>query len=195
MTSDLATSARDLRVAGTNLRVRDPVSAAEFREIMASFPTGVTVVTTVSGDGAPVGLTANAVSSVSIAPPQLLICLGKDRFTAKAIETHRAFAVNFLDWRQYEIAQRFASSAPDKFADIEFRAGSRGLPLLTGALAHAECELERAVDAGDHLIFIGLVLRGEARAGDPLIFFRRSYASWSGRSPGSGSAAQEEARR
>jgi flavin reductase (DIM6/NTAB) family NADH-FMN oxidoreductase RutF len=157
-----------------------PVSPLAFREIMGSFPTGVTVVTCVDIDGNPVGLTANAVSSVSIAPPQLLICIGKDRFTAKAIRAHGAFAVHFLDRNQQQIAQRFASPEPDKFANLNIRSGLRGLPLLPGVLACAQCALRSAIDAGDHLVFIGLVLHGEARHGDPLMYFRRSYGSWNG---------------
>jgi flavin reductase (DIM6/NTAB) family NADH-FMN oxidoreductase RutF len=157
-----------------------PVSPIAFREIMGSFPTGVTVVTCVDAAGRPIGLTANAVSSVSIAPPQLLVCIGKDRFTAKAIQAHGASAVHFLDHRQEHIAQRFASHEPDKFAGLDIRQGLRGLPLLPDVLACAECALRSAVEAGDHLVFIGMVLRGEATQGDPLMYFRRSYGSWNG---------------
>ena len=157
-----------------------PVSTPAFREIMGSFPTGVTVITCLDAEGNPVGLTANAVSSVSLAPPQLLICIGRDRYTAKAIQSRGAFAVHFLNSGQQQMAQRFASPQSDKFAGLPIRSGLHGLPLLPDVLACAQCELRSMIDAGDHLVFIGLVLRGEARQGDPLMYFRRNYGSWSG---------------
>lgn len=159
---------------------QDEVSTSAFREVMGSFPTGVTVITTVAPDGTPIGLTANAVSSVSLTPPQLLICLGREKFTSKAILGHNAFAVNFLARAQEDVAQRFASSHPDKFSGLEFSRGFKDIPVLDGALAVAECEVQRTVEAGDHLIIVGLVRRGIASGGDPLMFFRKEYAGWPG---------------
>jgi flavin reductase (DIM6/NTAB) family NADH-FMN oxidoreductase RutF len=156
------------------------VSSAAFREVMGSFPTGVTVITTLADDGTPIGLTANAVSSVSLNPPQLLICLGREKYTAKAILSHQAFAVNFLARAQVDIAQRFASAVQDKFAGVEHAKGWKDIPVITGALAVAECEVQRTIDAGDHIIFVGLVRRGVASTGDPLMFFRKEYAGWPG---------------
>lgn len=154
------------------------LSSTSFREVMASFPTGVTVITTVGENGAPIGLTANAVSSVSLDPPQLLICIGKERFTAKAIHAHQAFAVNFLARAQLDLAQRFASPIADKFAGVTIKTGWKELPLIEGTLASAECEVQKTMDVGDHFIFVGLVRRGSAVPGDPLMFFRREYAGW-----------------
>ena len=152
------------------------VSSAAFRDVMGSFPTGVTVITTIAPDGNPIGLTANAVSSVSLTPPQLLICLGRDKFTAQAILAHKAFAVNFLARAQENVAQIFASRHSDKFASVT----CKSVPVLAGALATAECEVQRVVEAGDHLIIIGLVRNGVASGGDPLMFFRKEYAGWAG---------------
>lgn len=154
------------------------ISSAAFRQVMGSFPTGVTIITTRSSDGAPVGLTANAVSSVSLTPPQLLICLGREKFTAKAILAHEAFAVNFLARTQENVAQRFASSHPDKFSDLAYSNGFKDVPVISGALAVAECEVQRIVEAGDHLIIVGLVRKGVASELDPLMFFRKEYAGW-----------------
>ncbi|MBS7697205.1 MULTISPECIES: flavin reductase family protein [unclassified Chelatococcus] len=161
--------------------VGDAVSSTAFREIMGSFPTGVTVITTRSAEGRPVGLTANAVSSVSLNPPQLLVCLGRDRFTAQVVAASKRFAVNFLDRSQQAIAERFASRADDKFAGLPIIEGELGLPLISGALAFAECRVVKTIETGDHLIFVGLVLRGEAEGGVPLMFFRRHYGEWPSR--------------
>jgi flavin reductase (DIM6/NTAB) family NADH-FMN oxidoreductase RutF len=171
-----------INVAG-NASMKDTaseISTSAFRQVMGSFPTGVTIITTRTEDGAPVGLTANAVSSVSLTPPQLLICLGREKFTAKAIQAHQAFAVNFLARSQEHVAQRFASSHPDKFSEIEYSNGFKDLPVISGALAVAECEVQRTVEAGDHLIIVGLVRKGVASDLDPLMFFRKEYAGWPG---------------
>lgn len=160
------------------------VESGTFRRIMSSFPTGVTVVTTRAVDGDPVGLTANAVSSVSLAPPQLLVCLGESRHTAKLIRESGKFAVSFLSHAQRWIAERFASAEPDKFRDVAIEEGALGLPLIEGALATAECVLARQVEAGDHLIFVGSVCSGKAVEGRPLMFFQREYGTW----PGKGAA-------
>lgn len=154
------------------------VNSLLFRRIMSSFPTGVTVVTTLGDNGVSVGLTANAVTAVSLTPPQLLVCLGRDRYTCQAARERGAFAVNFLDHSQRWIAERFASGAPDKFADTEIFAGRLGLPLIAGALAHAECVIDKQIDAGDHMILIGCIRAGEAADGRPLMFYRREYGAW-----------------
>ena len=161
-----------------DLTSHEAVSSAAFREIMGSFPTGVTVITTLSAEGHPVGLTANAVSSVSLNPPQLLVCLGQDRFTAQAVAAQGRFAVNFLGHDQQAIAELFASRAADKFAGLAVTEGELGVPLIDGALAYAECQVMKMIETGDHRIFVGLVLRGEAGGGVPLMFFRRHYGEW-----------------
>lgn len=158
--------------------VAETVSSAEFREIMGSFPTGVTVVTTLDEEGKPIGLTASAVSSVSLSPPQLLICLGSERYTARSVAARGRFVVNFLGGDQQAVAERFARHADDKFAGLPVRTGEDGLPLIEGALAHAECVVTKAVPAGDHTVFVGLVVRGTAGAGSPLMYFRRHYGEW-----------------
>lgn len=161
-----------------DVNIGDAVSSAAFREIMGSFPTGVTVITARDAAGDPVGLTANAVSSVSLDPPQLLICLGRDRFTARTISDSGRFAVNFLGSDQQAVAERFASRLDDKFSGLAVAEGELGVPLIAGALAYAECHVMKTIETGDHLIFVGLVRRGEVGGGVPLMFFRRHYGEW-----------------
>jgi len=154
------------------------VQSQLFRSVMGSFPTGVTVITTVSETGRPVGMTVNAITSVSLEPPQLLICLARHRYTAAAIQSSGRFAVNFLSNDQKEIAAIFASSAEDKFNAVGYRSGALELPLINDSLAIAECEVSSVMDSGDHLIFIGDVVSGTATDGMPLVFFRRNYGIW-----------------
>jgi flavin reductase (DIM6/NTAB) family NADH-FMN oxidoreductase RutF len=149
-----------------------------FRSVMGSFPTGVTVVTTTSGDGDPVGMTVNAITSVSLDPPQLLICLAKSRYTAAAIRLNGAFVVNFLGEDQKGIASTFASNIATKFNEVSTHKGRLGIPMISDSLALAECEVRDVIDANDHMIFIGEVVGGKAGDGMPLVFFRRNYGTW-----------------
>lgn len=155
-----------------------PVSPGVFRSVMGSFPTGVTVVTARDADGAPLGLTVNAITSVSLDPPQLLICLAKHRYTATAVRETGKFAVNFLGRDQQDVAALFASQAEAKFDTINARRGELDLPLIPGSLAQAECSVRSIVEAGDHLIFIGEVVAGTVSDGQPLMFYRRNYGAW-----------------
>jgi flavin reductase (DIM6/NTAB) family NADH-FMN oxidoreductase RutF len=147
-----------------------PVAPQTFRSVMGSFPTGVTVITTISGSGDPVGMTVNAITSVSLDPPQLLICLAKSRYTAAAIQFLGKFAVNFLSDDQKDVASIFASNGDEKFSAVRTQ--------ISGSLAQAECEVIRIIESGDHLIFIGEVMSGTSHDGMPLVFFRRNYGAW-----------------
>lgn len=149
-----------------------------FRKVMASFPTGLTVVTARDVDGSPVGFTANAVTSVSLEPPMLLVCLAHSLFTLGVIEETEMFAVNFLESSQAPLAKRFASRVPDKFAGVSYKTSDRGLPLLDGTLAYAECEVAELIEAGDHSIALGLMVDGDARDGKPLMYFQSQFAAW-----------------
>src|SRR5690349_853777 len=153
------------------------IDEANFKRVMGSFPTGVTIVTSRDPQGDPIGLTANAVSSVSKDPPLLLVCIGAEKFTLRAIEQSGAFSVNFLGTTQESLARRFASPGADKFADLEIRSGALGMPLLEGSLAYAECALYRTVSAGDHSVVLGRVIGGAACTSTPLLYFRGRFFS------------------
>lgn len=155
------------------------VDAEMFRELLGSFPSGVTIVTCRDTAGTPVGLTATAIASVSLLPPQLLICVAEGKYTLEAIRRTGRFAVNILAGNQVDLSRRFATPHPDKFAGVEWVAGPRtNVPLLAGAVAHAECEVAQIVPAGDHAIVIGTVVAGDAEGGPPLLYHARRYASW-----------------
>lgn len=162
------------------------VSPCALRAAMGAFPTGVTVVTTVGRGGEPVGTTANAVTSLSLEPPLLLVCFGRESRTLAAIREHGGFAVNVLGTRHRDVSAAFArSGAADAWAGLEHRAGPSGSPCLADALAHLDCTLQHRMPGGDHEILVGRVLHAEAGADDdPLIFHRGRYASLAPAGPG-----------
>lgn len=156
------------------------VSSDEFRHAMGHFATGVTVVTTVGPTGEPVGTTANAVSSLSLDPPLLLVCFDLDSLTLRAIRSHDAFAVNVLAARHRHVSANFARSGESAaWDDVHYQPGPSGIPRIHEALAVLECTVEHYLPGGDHEIVVGRV-RHTAVADDgaaPLIFYRGSYTS------------------
>jgi len=153
----------------------DGVSPDEFREALAAYATGVTVVTAV-GDGGPSGATANAVSSLSLDPPMMLACLDRGSRTLSSARAQGRFGVNALAAGQEELARRFASKdpEPDKWEGVEWSERLE-LPQLAGALLWVACELRDLIDGGDHLILTGNVLEAESGEGQPLLFHRGDY--------------------
>jgi flavin reductase (DIM6/NTAB) family NADH-FMN oxidoreductase RutF len=153
-----------------------PVDPIQFRHVMGHFPTGVTVVTT-KHDGRMHGMTANAITSVSLEPVMLLVCLGREARTALAIQKTRQFAVNILREDQEEISRRFARPYQDHFEGLDVEEGPDGLPLLPGCLAYLACRVHDIVPAGDHDIVLANVDRCEVspNGGTPLLFFQGGY--------------------
>jgi flavin reductase (DIM6/NTAB) family NADH-FMN oxidoreductase RutF len=159
------------------------VTAAEFRQAMGQFVTGVTVITSVGANGQPVGTTANAVSSLSLDPPLLLVCFDQSSRTLTAIQAHGAFVVNVLAAPQQELSANFARRGLAAAWDsVPHQPGLTGSPRLHGVLATLECTVEHRLPGGDHEIVIGRVR--DVRAGDaeaaPLLFWRGRYASLGG---------------
>jgi flavin reductase (DIM6/NTAB) family NADH-FMN oxidoreductase RutF len=154
-----------------------PIDPLEFRRTLGCFATGVTVITVLDTDGKPRGLTANAFTSLSLDPPQILVCIDHRADTFPVISQATAFAVNVLAEEQREISQRFAGKGENKFEGIAYHPGANGAPILEGALAVIECQVEQKHESGDHTVFIGAVQRVEHGPGKPLLFFRGNYAS------------------
>ena len=150
-------------------------SPERFREALASYPTGVTVVTAIGPNG-PSGATANAVTPLSLDPPMMLACLDRDSRTLNSVRASGRFGVNALAAGQEELALRFAAKhpEPDKWEGIEW-AESQGSPRLAEALMWVACELRDLIEGGDHLIATGSVLEAESREAMPLIFHRGAY--------------------
>lgn len=160
--------------------VDSPMDAREFRTAMGGFATGVAVVTTAHA-GELHGMTINSLTSVSLNPTLLLICLNRPSRTATAIAGCGQFVVNVLGANQGHVSNIFARPTQDHFADRTlYTLDADGLPLVNGAMAHLLCHTEQQVQAGDHTIFIGRVERGHTAPRDPLIFYRGAYDTLSG---------------
>jgi flavin reductase (DIM6/NTAB) family NADH-FMN oxidoreductase RutF len=155
------------------------VTAADFRHAMSHFATGVTVVTSVGEDGEPVGTTANAVTSLSLDPPLVLVCFDLGSLTLQAIRGHGAFVVNVLAAPQQQLSANFARRGLTAAWDgVRHRRGPTGSPRLDDVLAVLECTVEHALPGGDHEILVGRVRHFETNPAPvaPLLYFRGSYA-------------------
>ena len=151
-------------------------STPDFRAALGMFATGVTIVTARGANGAPVGLTANSFNSVSLTPPLVLWSLSRSAGSMPAFERGSHYAINILAAEQHALAERFASKAVDRFADVAFSEGAGGAPILDGAAAVFECFNRSQYEEGDHVIFVGEVERCSWRMGaTPLIFHGGRY--------------------
>lgn len=148
---------------------------AALRGALGRFATGVTIVSCVDGDGAPIGLTANSFNALSLDPPLVLWSLRRSSPTLRAFMGARRFAVNVLSEAQVDLSRRFASPMPDKFADGAWSRGEGGVPVLTGCAAVFECETVSHQEAGDHELFIGRVRRATEAPLAPLVFHAGHY--------------------
>ena len=148
---------------------------ATLRRALGCFVTGVTVVTTRDAGGVPLGFTANSFTSVSLDPPLVLVCVGHE---VEGLDVYRRcsrFAINVLGDSQRALSDRFATERPDRFGGVRWRDGAHGVPILEGCIAALECTSWRRIEAGDHMILIGRVLRCEDSGGRPLVYWRGSY--------------------
>lgn len=150
-------------------------AALRLREALGNFVTGVTVVTTRIGDELH-GLTANSFTSVSLEPPLVLFSLSRTADCFDAFSHSNSFAINVLRSDQQALSNRFATKDIDKWSGVEWRSGHGGCPLLAGAIATFECRVTARHDGGDHVIYVGEVIRFDhCPEGDPLAFFRGRY--------------------
>ena len=145
------------------------------RQIMGRFATGVTLVTTRRKDGEILGMTANAVLSLSLDPPLILVSIDKKNQMHEFLKSSDCFAVNVLRDDQEEISRRFSTPGPKDFSGLELLELETGSPILANALAFIDCQIVQVVPGGDHDMFIGKPLAGETRDGNPLIFYSGQY--------------------
>jgi flavin reductase (DIM6/NTAB) family NADH-FMN oxidoreductase RutF/DNA-binding GntR family transcriptional regulator len=145
-----------------------------FRDVIGHFPSGVTVVTTRTGEKN-FGTTASAMTSLSIEPPMLLVCLNRTSETQAAIRVAGGFAVNILAEHQADIARQFAVKASSKFEQAQTIQGASGMPLLRGALAQLECRVTETVTGGTHTVFLAEVDHATAGEGSPLAYYRGEF--------------------
>jgi 3-hydroxy-9,10-secoandrosta-1,3,5(10)-triene-9,17-dione monooxygenase reductase component len=145
---------------------------------MGRFATGVCVVTAMSPEG-PVGMTANAVASLSLEPLLLLVCFDNEARTLPVVRESRRFGVNVLAAGQDDVARRFAGKLREreKFAGVPHSLHD-GIPVVEGVHAWVGCDLQQLVPGGDHTIGIGAVTAAEAGGGEPLLWYRGAYGAF-----------------
>ena len=151
-----------------------PLDAARFRHTMGHLATGVTVVTVRTPEGG-VGMTASAVSSLSLEPPLLLVCVGHDAAIHDALLDAGRFGISILAADQEALARRFADRARQRLDAAELALSPGGVPVLGGALARIECRLHGQFEAGDHTVVTGLLEWSEVGAGRPLCYYRGGF--------------------
>lgn len=145
-----------------------------FRDVVGRFASGVTVITT-TVDGKQFGTTASAMSSLSMDPPMILICLNKTSETGAAVLTSGTFAVNILAKGQEQLASQFAVKGDDKFAGVATTPGVLGDPLIDDTLAAMQCRTVETVTGGTHTVFLAEVVEADARDLEPLTYFRGKF--------------------
>ena len=146
----------------------------EQRRIMGCFATGVTVVTTVSG-GETRGMTANAVTSLSLDPPLVMVAVDKDAQMHGYLRGSRYFALNILSEDQEALSTQFARPGSKDFSNVPTTTVRTGAPVFVEALGYVECRLVDVLRAGDHDIFVAEIVAGDAGDGLPLLFYRGKY--------------------
>jgi flavin reductase (DIM6/NTAB) family NADH-FMN oxidoreductase RutF len=157
------------------------IEAAEFRQVLGDYPTGVSAITAMGADGQPIGMVVGTFSSVSLDPPLVGFLPDKNSSTWPRLEAAGRFCVNVLASDQLSVCRQLAGKGPDKFAEVEYTVSDHNLPVIAGALATIECALHSVTDAGDHYFVLGRVLRLEAaREADPMLFFRGRYGGFAG---------------
>ena len=147
------------------------------RNALGNFATGITVITALNENGEPQGMTANSFSSVSLEPPLVSWCVGRESRLFNLFQKTSHFAVNILTTEQEETSQLFASPTDDKFEHIKWHEGLNGLPLLDDSPCQFQCEIEHRYSGGDHTILIGRVLEFANKPMSPLIFHGGQYRS------------------
>lgn len=162
------------QLGNTEVDSPDIVDQRVFRDVVGRFASGVTVITT-AVDGKQYGTTASAMSSLSMDPPMILICLNKISETGAAVLESGTFAVNILAKGQERLASQFAVKGGDKFLDVAIRTGPLGDPLIEDTLATMQCRTVETVTGGTHTVFLAEVVDAEARDLEPLTYFRGKF--------------------
>jgi flavin reductase (DIM6/NTAB) family NADH-FMN oxidoreductase RutF len=159
------------------LKVKSETSPL-FKEIMGSYPTGVTVITTVDSNNKPIGLTVNSFASVSLEPLMILWSIDKNAGSCEVFKKAEKFSVNILAGNQHEICWTFASkSEQDRFSKQPWSFSENNLPVLENVFASLECKKVQQIEAGDHYILIGEVIDLNKNEQDPMLYFKRKVGS------------------
>ncbi len=153
------------------------VSVDDFKKALQLWASGVTVVTTNSEKFGAQGMTVTAFTSVSVNPPQVLVCINDSAESGAGIEESQSFAVNILNADQQDLSNQFAggTSQQQRFENTDWKAGVTGAPILNNTLMSLDCKVVEKVLAGTHWIIIGEVQDCVCRSGEPLLYYRGAY--------------------
>lgn len=149
---------------------------SDFRAALGSFATGVTIVTTMSETGEPIGVTASSFNSVSLDPPLVLWSLAKSSSSLDAFCSSGHFCIHVLSAAQEELSNKFARSGTEKFADEDWMPGVLGSPILDNYSALFQCKMMHEYEGGDHVILVGEVIEFDSKDHAPLLFHGGRYA-------------------
>ncbi|MBX4171479.1 flavin reductase family protein [Rhodococcus pyridinivorans] len=152
-----------------------PTETQLFRSAMASFPSGVTIVTTTDADGRWWGFTASSFCSVSMDPPLVLVCLADTAECHPVFTAAQRWMIHVIHPDHAELATRFATRGADKFTHAGFVPDERGLPVLTDACVTLDCTASARHAGGDHTILVGRVEHTSVREAEPAIYFQRAF--------------------
>lgn len=157
-----------------------PLDEARFRHTMSQLVTGITIVTARVPRGRAVGITASSVTSLSLDPPMLLVCVGRDAEIHDVLLEAERFGVNVLAADQIDLARRFAQRERQHLEEGELVTSPGGAPMIPGSLARIECRRRARLDGGDHTIITGTLEWSEVGEGRPLCYFGGRYAELGG---------------
>lgn len=152
----------------------ESVSERDFRDTMARWPSGVTVLTARHGDE-PLGMTAASFSSLSLEPPLVLACIAASAYSHDGLVAAPGFAVHVLGAEQEDMSTLFSRPGADKFGRFPDERGPFGVPLLPFGVARLVCERHSTLEGGDHTILVGRVISTELAGTDPLVYCNRTY--------------------
>ncbi|MBB5210139.1 flavin reductase family protein [Microbulbifer hydrolyticus] len=152
------------------------VEPQQLRQVFGQFATGVTIITTSNESGEPVGMTASSFNTVSLEPPLILWCIGKNTGCFDAFDRCEHFAIHVLSDEQEALSSLFARRGTDRFAGLDYIINNDGVPLLHEYCARLQCTVAARYDGGDHLIMVGRVQAMHTQDREPLLFHRGRYA-------------------
>lgn len=156
------------------------IDQASYRKALGQFATGVTVITVQRGSVMH-GMTANALSALSLDPPLVLFCVGKQARMAGLLPGADGFAISVLSADQEQVSRHFAGQIEVETDEVEQLIHGPVAPLIPGALVALSCALVELHEGGDHWIVVGRVIGihepDTGRPRPPLVFFRSRYAT------------------
>lgn len=151
------------------------IDGMALRKALGAFPTGVTVMTTLDATGRACGMTVNSFSSVSLDPPLVLWSQALSSRSYTVFRDAERFVVNILSEHQVQVSRQFSTPSDDRFRNVAFRSGLGGVPVIGSCAANLECVKVSAHPEGDHVIYIGRVVRLERSGQRPLVFGNGRY--------------------